>query len=448
MLINPIILMDFRLVVYRIFSKTFFKIWCAYQRRYGKISQDNRETPVILEGLNRPFWFHASSVGELESLTEIIFEVLSEGGSVVVTIFSESARNTLSRLLAEARRLSAEKGWVGKITGGFSPPEGEWEALLTKYNPRVCIVWKYEAWPDLWASLTRLKIPLVLLNAKSRSSLTWVKRILFCLGVPLPQLIITSTDVKSLEQMKLIFRHSRAFLSGDPRWDRIKRRSEFLNSRVKDLVNSKNNLPRPWIILGSAWISDLKLWPSKMELSARGFVGTLWVVPHQVDSQHLIEMEKYLGSKGYFFEKTSQVNVVNSKEEIFQRMTIPVVLVDETGILVELYGHCDAAYVGGGFGDGVHSAMEPGFFGLPIVCGPKNSILFPEIEALSEQGQLCIVNESCELMSWIVKNGCSLLNDKYVEQREKEKDRRKDFWKTHTGESKRLMQLIQDSLGS
>ena len=204
--------------------------------------------------------------------------------------------------------------------------------------------------------------------------------------------------------------------------------------------------------MAQAWTSDLKIWPDANELLVRRFNGTLWVVPHRIDSQHLGELEQSLNSKGYTFERTDRAEVESTtvlKQKVRQEVrdnSIPVVLVNEMGILLELYAHCDAVYVGGGFGEGVHSTLEPGFFGLPIACGPNKTSLFPEIRLLSEQGQLSKVTETTELMSWIEKWGCSLFNEETTEKREAEKNLRSDFWKSRTGESKRLTRLIQDSL--
>ncbi|MEP7220481.1 MAG: hypothetical protein ABI876_16265, partial [Bacteroidota bacterium] len=46
------------------------------------------------------------------------------------------------------------------------------------------------------------------------------------------------------------------------------------------------------------------------------------------------------------------------------------VIVDRTGILAALYRIGDIAYVGGGFGDGVHSVLEPAAYGVPVLSGP------------------------------------------------------------------------------
>jgi 3-deoxy-D-manno-octulosonic-acid transferase len=77
------------------------------------------------------------------------------------------------------------------------------------------------------------------------------------------------------------------------------------------------------------------------------------------------------------------------------------ILVDETGVLSELYASADWAYIGGGFGDGVHSTIEPALHGIPISCGPGGAEKFAEIEDLKQSGQLSMVRSTEELASWL-----------------------------------------------
>jgi len=70
------------------------------------------------------------------------------------------------------------------------------------------------------------------------------------------------------------------------------------------------------------------------------------------------------------------------------------ILVDEMGFLSELYSAADWAYVGGGFGKGIHNTIEPAIYGIPIFCGPAKNHRFPEIEYLRELGQLVVLKSS------------------------------------------------------
>ena len=49
-----------------------------------------------------------------------------------------------------------------------------------------------------------------------------------------------------------------------------------------------------------------------------------------------------------------------------------IIIIDCIGLLVSLYSYGRVAYVGGGFGDGVHNVLEPAIYGIPVMFGPRN----------------------------------------------------------------------------
>jgi 3-deoxy-D-manno-octulosonic-acid transferase len=78
-----------------------------------------------------------------------------------------------------------------------------------------------------------------------------------------------------------------------------------------------------------------------------------------------------------------------------------VTVVDRQGFLVESYARAQWAYVGGGFGRGLHSVLEPAFFRVPIACGPKGLSRFPEAKNLRDQGQLHVVSSAQEFKDFL-----------------------------------------------
>jgi len=60
---------------------------------------------------------------------------------------------------------------------------------------------------------------------------------------------------------------------------------------------------------------------------------------------------------------------------VTDRLTAQTIMVDAVGILADLYAYAKLAYVGGGFGPGVHSVIEPAVYGCAISFGPNISIL-------------------------------------------------------------------------
>jgi len=116
------------------------------------------------------FWFHASSVGELESLVPLIFLTAERGVALVVSVFSASAKSALEKLKRELEENSFCISYMG-----YSPWEGEWEEAFSRLNPDCFLTAKYEAWPDLWISLKKKGIPLAMVSVQKRKSLKIAK---------------------------------------------------------------------------------------------------------------------------------------------------------------------------------------------------------------------------------------------------------------------------------
>jgi 3-deoxy-D-manno-octulosonic-acid transferase len=169
----------------------------------------------------------------------------------------------------------------------------------------------------------------------------------------------------------------------------VSARARLGSARARELIERFGMLPRPWGVLAQVWSEDMDVW--RGQLGPRN--GTLWVVPHRVDAEHVAKIEAYLNQAGLKTQKTS----TNARAA----GDIECVLVDEIGVLLELYSAADWAYVGGGFGISMHSTIEPALFGIPVACGPHGETKFPEIGELAETGQLTVVRDREELSAWL-----------------------------------------------
>ena len=315
-------------------------------------------------------WFHAASTGELEILFPIIEEFVEKGIPTAVSIFSESAVSFLERLPQ------------GLLYRGFSPPESEWRKMFQYYRVNRVVVSKYEAWPALWMACGDLGIPLLLINAQWRKSLSVVKRMIRIFGGSLPRLFLFVLEARQLSLLKEHFPEARLQKISDPRWIRIMNRaalaSQNPNVNSWKLEAEKIKAEHPFVMVGSAWMEDL-------EVLVPGFLkhpGTLWVIPHSLRSESLRMMQAYL------------------EEQIPGRF----VLVKEMGILLELYSLADRVWVGGGFGAGIHSTMEPAIFSVPIGCGPKRVHEFYETHELIREGWLTVC-EPEQAQDWFETQG-------------------------------------------
>ena len=320
------------------------------------------------EGFRRPLWrarprpnhevtwFHASSLGELEMLRPLIDDFVSAGGCVGVSVFSDSALPGLRDLPPSC------------VYAGLSPREKEWRGLFDHFQVRKLILAKYDFWPGLIQAAANRSAPVLVINARKGKSFFWI-RFLFSLDQLPDFFLFGSTGDASIRP------------AVDPRWERVARRSEAASTnpeKVEKLQRWRlevSRLPRPLGVIGSAWSEDLDV----VFPGLGNFQGSLLIVPHSLASE----------------------NISLLQEKIPDSLQGRVRVVSEMGILAELYSLADFAFVGGGFGKGIHSTIEPAIFGLPIATGPARVGDFPETRELLGRAQFEVVCNSRDVSEWI-----------------------------------------------
>jgi 3-deoxy-D-manno-octulosonic-acid transferase len=374
-------------------------------------------------------WFHAASSGELEMLWSVARSLrqLPEFSNCQfgLTVFSPSGRTRLERFQSE----------FSSIYCGPSPWEGEWRQFFceirTRFGamPSVFISAKYECWPDLWGTLLEVGVPVLMVNAEWRRSLRWGTIVTRALFGGLPRLKFFTVLESAARELSGCMPGESALCSGDPRWDQMVARLSRPHPRVQELqsLGKKAKLPRPWVILGSAWEEDLEMILSAA--SGASFSGTLWVVPHRPSAAQAREwVDRAIGAKsggvwlsarvpgelrplaldsvGVVASGLSSVegSVASDRPELDHPRSGPqLVFVQELGVLAELYSIGDAAWVGGGFRTGLHSVIEPALSDLWIAAGASKADTFPEVPELTRLGQLDLIRTESQAAAWLQK---------------------------------------------
>jgi 3-deoxy-D-manno-octulosonic-acid transferase len=80
-------------------------------------------------------------------------------------------------------------------------------------------------------------------------------------------------------------------------------------------------------------------------------------------------------------------NIQNSDPSQFE-----VLIIDSIGILSSVYRYGDVAYIGGGFGVGIHNILEAATFGLPVIFGPNYKKFKEAVDLTFEGGAFSIQN--------------------------------------------------------
>lgn len=296
-----------------------------------------------------PFWIHAAS-GEIEYARPVIRELKRQypGTPVLVTYSSPSAKKILTGL--NDVDVWASLPW---------DMSGAMNAFVEKWNPRALLISRTDVWPVLLQTVVNKKIPSILFSATfadNSSRLRGVTRHLT--KYTLDRLTeIHCVSAEDIENLKTLSLKTPVVASGDTRFDQVFHRLENPKVLKNELIPS----PEEFIfIAGSTWPEDeAVLIPALSKLTATHIKSI--IAPHETTPEHLESLEKQIHAAGLKSVRYSQTT---------QWPADAVLIIDQVGILAELYTWADVAFIGGSFKKQVHSVMEALAAGLPVMVGP------------------------------------------------------------------------------
>ena len=157
------------------------------------------------------------------------------------------------------------------------------------------------------------------------------------------------------------------------------------------------------LVCGSTWPKDEVL---LLDALARFTKKTKVIVaPHEMDPEQLRNIEARFPKPLVRLSELEGTDPANIATTLGQEAT-GTLLVDRMGLLARLYEHGDLAYIGGGFGDGIHSLLEAAAWGKPVIFGPRHT-KFTEAKGLIDCGGGFEVRDADDLRAVLGR----LLND-------------------------------------
>ena len=260
--------------------------------------------------------------------------------------------------------------------------------FLYKIKPKIIIITRHDVWPNFILISKLLNINLLLVNANLHKK---SKRLLpFARGFN--SLMYRSFDLisTSSEEMKdrlnlLVNNENKIVVNTDTRFEQIVYRSVYgkKDRLIKKFCDYDN------IIFGSIDKQDIKIIFDSLKLYTEKMKLKLIIVPHEPTPSIIETIKNNLDIHGLrYCLHTEQDN-----DEY------DCLIVDTIGILPELYSYSKMAYIGCGFGEGVHSVIEPAVYSNMICFGPNYHIL-NEAEDLVNKGLATVINNAedlCEL---------------------------------------------------
>ncbi len=309
---------------------------------------------------DRYVWFHASSLGEFEQgrpLMEALRETHPEY-KLLVTFFSPSG-------------YEVRKNYKGADIVMYLPYDLRSEArrFVALAKPELAFFVKYEFWGNVLEALREKDVPCYLISGifrKEQSFFQWYG----CTFRPMLGMFrhLFVQDEESKQLLAGIGVEGNVTICGDTRFD-----------RVIAICEQAKNLP--WaeafrkksaftLIAGSSWPKDEEILLPHFN---RHPEMRLIIAPHEIHESHI---EQIMAGLKRPFLRYSEIKPLldagQTVEAIAKAESVDCLIIDAIGFLSSIYRYGDAAYIGGGFGVGIHNTLEAAVYGIPVIFGPNH----------------------------------------------------------------------------
>lgn len=293
-------------------------------------------------------WFHCASLGEFEQGRPLIEAYRREypGTKIVLTFFSPSGYEIRSQ-------------WPGADYIFYLPLDtrSNARAFLEAVRPQLAVFVKYEFWYHLLTQAKARGIPAVVVSAIFRPEQAFFKPWGGFFRTILGRFAHIFTQNEASAQLLRGIGLSEVTVAGDTRFDTVAATAAAL-PRSLPLVEAFAADRAPVLVVGSSWPEDLPVLAPLLQ-RFQSQIRVL-VAPHEITETNLRLVEEALPGQVQRYSQADPGTVAQAR----------VLLIDNIGLLSQLYRFGAFAYIGGAFGKGLHNTLEAAAFGLPLFFGP------------------------------------------------------------------------------
>ncbi|NND34988.1 MAG: 3-deoxy-D-manno-octulosonic acid transferase [Saprospiraceae bacterium] len=358
-------------------------------------------------------WIHCSSLGEFEQGRPLIEALKNKSpkDDIILTFFSPSGYE-IRKNYALADRIF------------YLPLDTRRNArrFIKQINPSLVIFVKYDFWFNYLSELNAQNIPFVFISAVFRKDhflfKWWAK--------PFLKILQEAREIFVQDQISsdlLTKNNCTSIVAGDTRVDRVIQLQKNLK-KYEQLGKIRGG--RRTIIFGSVWSEDMAIIKNWMQNKLAHSDDFVLIAPHDVSEKMINRIGATLNLKIIRF---SQIKKVREEPQI--------IIVDTIGDLAHLYALADLAYIGGGFGKGIHSILEPAAARLPVIFGPNHE-KFKEAQDLIDLHAAISVRTSFDFDQAIAHFSTAINRDLAREGLEK-------FLNKHRGATSKIVHYLAQS---
>lgn len=310
----------------------------------------HKETfPLLKEKIvpgNEYVWFHVSSLGKFGHVRPMIEKLKARHPElrVVLTFFSPSGYN-----VAKNYQLADAVCYLPFDT------KRNVRRFLELFSPKMAFFVKSEFWLNYLLGLGKKGVPVYSVSSVFRKG-----QVFFRPWGGYARLALHSfsrlfvQDSKSQELLRSIG-VERVTVAGDTRFDRVVKIAG--QARQLPVVEAFADGADKVFAVGSSWGEDEAVY---MPCFNRHREWKLIVAPHEVDEERVRSIESQYEGRCVRYSKASIEDVRSAG----------CLIIDCYGLLPVIYRYGTMAYVGGGFGHGVHDVLEAAVYGVPVFFGP------------------------------------------------------------------------------
>lgn len=353
-------------------------------------------------------WFHCASLGEFEQGRPLLEEVKKHfpQHKILLSFYSPSGY--------EAKKDYSLADYIVYLPNDTRKNAKKFVSIV---NPDLIFFIKYEFWYNYILELKgRRLFQVSLILRENQYFFTWYGKWFAKQLKNFEHFFVQNQQTATLLN-KIGYKN--ITISGDTRFD-----------RVITIANNAKSFPdiekfcqgdKKIILAGSSWLADEKI----IEKAIKNLDIKLIIAPHIVEQSHINEIQE-LFPQAILYSELAE----NKKES-------NILIINCIGILSNLYQYCDIAYIGGGFGVGIHNTLEAATFGKPICFGTNYQKFQEAIDLINLKAAYSISNE--EELKEILS---SLLSDK--EKYEKSAKASKNYVQEKVGACKKIIEHLKN----
>ena len=361
----------------------YFVLWgiaiaSLFNEKVRKMWRGEREAFKILKQKVDPnakyIWFHAASLGEFEQGRPLMERIRKDYPQykILLTFYSPSG-------------YEVRKNYEGADIICYMPVDTRLNAIrfLRLVRPVMAFFIKYEFWSNFLHILKHRNIPTYSVSSIFREDqvfFKWYGRsyagVLKC---------FTRFFVQNEESKRLLegIGITAVDVVGDTRFDRVLQIKEAAKQlpiceAFRTGVASSQSADVPHhdfkvFVAGSSWPPDENIF---IPFFNEHKDWRLLIAPHVIAEEHLkLILSLIKGKKVVCYTQTTPEEAAEAD----------VLIIDCFGLLSSMYNYGDVAYIGGGFGVGIHNTLEAAVWNMPVIFGPNNK-KFQEAQGLLKSG--------------------------------------------------------------